>query len=51
VSIDIGFGDVIVPSKKEMSFPVLLDMESTTQARINSSLNEIRNIQSFSVFG
>lgn len=28
VSIDIGFGDVIVPSKKEMSFPVLLDMES-----------------------
>ena len=27
VSIDIGFGDVIVPSKKEMSFPVLLDME------------------------
>lgn len=51
VSIDIGFGDVIVPSKKEMSFPVLLDMENTTQARINSSLNEIRNIQSFSVFG
>jgi len=28
VSIDIGFGDVIVPSKKEMTFPVLLDMES-----------------------
>lgn len=28
VSIDIGFGDVIVPSKKEMNFPVLLDMES-----------------------
>lgn len=27
VSIDIGFGDVIIPSKKEMSFPVLLDME------------------------
>lgn len=28
VSIDIWFGDIIVPSKKEMSFPVLLDMES-----------------------
>ena len=28
MSIDIGFGDVIIPSKKEMSFPVLLDMES-----------------------
>ena len=27
VSIDIGFGDMIIPSKKEMSFPVLLDME------------------------
>ena len=25
--VSIGFGDVIVPSKKEMSFPVLLDMK------------------------
>ena len=28
VSIDIGFGDVIVPAKKEMTFPVLLNMEA-----------------------
>ena len=27
MSIDIAFDDVIIPSKKEMSFPVLLDME------------------------
>lgn len=28
VSIDIGFGDVIVPAKKEMEFPVLLEMDA-----------------------
>ena len=28
VSIDIGFGDVIVPAKRKMTFPVLLDIEA-----------------------
>lgn len=28
VSIDVGFGDVVVPAKKEITFPVLLNMEA-----------------------
>lgn len=34
VSIDIGFGDMIIPLKKEMSFPVLLDMECSEDLRL-----------------
>ena len=28
ISIDIGFGDVIVPGEEKMDYPVLLDMDS-----------------------
>ena len=28
ISIDIGFGDIIIPDKQKMEYPVLLDMEA-----------------------
>lgn len=30
ISIDIGFGDIIYPSRMKMEFPVLLDMDTPT---------------------